>query len=141
MSNRAETQRFWGLGKSAAIERQLGWSALGRACGPAFVAEFCQKCGHVHHQLRRDALVVPARLPAGAQVALVVILVWPLREVAVFAGNVVAITQQSLWGRVLNYVEEGGGRNANYRAIVGEACRKEGLSAFFTPPNGSRACS
>ena len=38
VSNRAETQRFWGLGKSAAIERQLGWSALGRACGPAFVA-------------------------------------------------------------------------------------------------------
>ena len=38
VSNRAETQRFWGLGKSAAIERQLGWSALGRACGPAFAA-------------------------------------------------------------------------------------------------------
>ena len=52
----------------------------------------------------------------------------------IFAGTVVAITQQSLWGRVLNYVEEGGGRNANYRAIVGEAYRKEGLSAFFTPP-------
>ena len=55
-------------------------------------------------------------------------------SVNIFAGNVVAITQQSLWGRVLNYVEEGGGRNANYRAIVGEAYRKEGLSAFFTPP-------
>ena len=54
----------------------------------------------------------------------------------IFAGTVVAITQQSLWGRVLNYVEEGGGRNANYRAIVGEAYRKEGLSAFFTPPKG-----
>ena len=39
---------------------------------------------------------------------------------------------------MLNYVEEGGGRNANYRAIIGEAYRKEGLSAFFTPQNGSR---
>ena len=38
VSNRAETQRFWGLEKSSAIEARLGWSALGRACGPAFVA-------------------------------------------------------------------------------------------------------
>ena len=50
------------------------------------------------------------------------------------AGNVVAITQQSLWGRVLNFMEEGGGRNANYRAIVAEGYRREGLGAFFTPP-------
>ena len=61
-------------------------------------------------------------------------LFWFGLSVNIFAGNVVAITQQSLWGRVLNYVEEGGGRNANYRAIIGEAYRKEGLSAFFTPP-------
>ena len=61
-------------------------------------------------------------------------LFWFGLSVNIFAGNVVAITQQSLWGRVLNYVEEGGGRNANYRAIIGGAYRKEGLSAFFTPP-------
>ena len=40
----------------------------------------------------------------------------------------------AIWGGVLNYVEEGGGRNANYRAIVERRYRKEGLSAFFTPP-------
>ena len=38
VSNRAETQRFWGLEKSAAIEARLAWGAAGRVCGPARVS-------------------------------------------------------------------------------------------------------
>ncbi len=161
VSNRAETQRFWGLGKSAAIERQLGWSALGRACGPAFVANSARNAvmsttsfvatpllflhafpqEHKSHSslfwFGADAASLSSARRRGGCRPLCAIAATASHaglSVNIFAGNVVAITQQSLWGRVLNYVEEGGGRNANYRAIVGEAYRREGLSAFFTPP-------
>ena len=132
VSNRAETQRFWGLGKSAAIERQLGWSALGRACGPAFVANSARNAVMSTTSFVATPLLFLHAFPQEHKSHSS--LFWFGLSVNIFAGNVVAITQQSLWGRVLNYVEEGGGRNANYRAIIGGAYRREGLSAFFTPP-------
>ena len=51
----------------------------------------------------------------------------------IFAGNVVAITQQSLWGRALDYGAVDGGRNINYRAVIRESLATDGKSAFFTP--------
>ena len=93
--------------------------------------QFCQKCGHVYHQLRRDAVIVPACLPAGAQVALVVILVWPLREH--LRGQRRGHHAVAL-GSVLNYVEEGGGRNANYRAIMGAGLPQGGPVGVLRSP-------
>lgn len=60
----------------------------------------------------------------------------------VFAGNSVAITQQALWGRALDYASNGsaaggagaiGGRPINYGAVVRGGLAKEGVAAFYTP--------
>ena len=110
----------------------VGWSALGRACGPAFVANSARNAVMSTTSFVATPLLFLHAFPQEHKSHSS--LFWFGLSVNIFAGNVVAITQQSLWGRVLNYVEEGGGRNANYRAIIGEAYRKEGLSAFFTPP-------
>ena len=85
VSNRAETQRFWGLGKSAAIERQLGWSAFGKGVR-AGLCQFCQKCGHVYHQLRRDALLFLHAFPQEHKSHSS--LFWFGLSVNIFAGNV-----------------------------------------------------
>jgi len=132
VSNRAETQRFWGLEKSSAIEARLGWSALGRACGPAFVANAARNAVMSTTSFVATPLLYLNFFPQERKSQSS--LFWFGLGVNIFAGNVVAITQQSLWGRVLNFMEEGGGRNANYRAIVAEGYRREGLGAFFTPP-------
>jgi hypothetical protein len=49
-----------------------------------------------------------------------------------FVGNVVAITQQALWGRSLDYLSRH--NNINYGNIIKEGLQKEGMSAFFTGP-------
>ena len=54
--------------------------------------------------------------------------------VNIFFGNVIAITQQSLWGRALDAVARGGGQSISYRAVVADSLKAEGGGAFFTPP-------
>ena len=44
-----------------------------------------------------------------------------------------AITQQALWGRACDYAAQGGGRPISYAAVVREALKAEGVSAFYTP--------
>ena len=61
-------------------------------------------------------------------------LFWFGMGVNIFMGNVVAITQQSLWGRVLDYMAVGGGRNACYRTILADGYRREGAASLFTVP-------
>lgn len=59
-----------------------------------------------------------------------------------FAGNSIAITQQSLWGRALDYAvpatkREAGtiaARNIQYSSVIRDALKKEGFSSFFTVP-------
>ena len=51
----------------------------------------------------------------------------------IFAGNVVAITQQSLWGRALDSAAATG-RPVSYAAVVSQGYKAEGLGAFITGP-------
>jgi len=51
-----------------------------------------------------------------------------------FAGNAVAITQQALWGRALDYAAENGGRNIKYSEVIRSSLKKEGMAAFITMP-------
>ena len=44
----------------------------------------------------------------------------------------VAITQQALWGRSLDYLREHG--TINYTATIRQGLAKEGMAAFFTAP-------
>ena len=55
-----------------------------------------------------------------------------LQGVNIFGGNVIAITQQALWGRACDYAAVDGGRNINYKKVVQDSLKKEGYSAFFT---------
>ena len=69
-----------------------------------------------------------------------------------FAGNAVAITQQALWGRGLDYAVYADGsaassassaasnsttqvaRNISYSQVIKSSLQKDGLAAFFTVP-------
>ena len=51
----------------------------------------------------------------------------------IFVGNTIAITQQALWGRALDYGAVGGGRPLVYSEVVREGLKSEGLAAFYTP--------
>ena len=59
-------------------------------------------------------------------------LFWYGLAMNVFVGNVFAITQQSLWGRSLDYLAKHG--RIRYSAIIKESLEKEGTRAFFTAP-------
>merc|ERR1712146_791511 len=59
-------------------------------------------------------------------------LFWYGLAMNVFVGNVFAITQQSLWGRSLDYLAKHG--RIRYSAIIKESLEKEGTRAFFTTP-------
>ena len=123
--------------------------------GPRFRRELVAQLCHVDHLVRAHADPVQAVLPAGAEVAgtrrrpvaslslsLFVLLTaacaqstlfWFGLGFNIFGGNVVAITQQALWGRALDYGGLNGGQKINYRAVVKEGLEKEGWAAFFTP--------
>ena len=132
VSNRAETQRFWGLEKSAAIERRLAWGAAGRVCGPAFVANSARNFIMSTTSFVLTPTLYQRYFPADRKDARS--LFWFGLGVNIFAGNVVAITQQSLWGRVLDYMAVGGGRDACYRTILADGYAKEGVASLFTLP-------
>ena len=59
-------------------------------------------------------------------------LFWFGLGVNIFFGNIIAITQQALWGRSLDYCAVDGGRNINYGAVVRDGLRTDGIAAFFT---------
>ena len=61
-------------------------------------------------------------------------LFWFGLGVNIFFGNIIAITQQALWGRSLDYCAVDGGRNINYGAVVRDGLRTDGIAAFFTFP-------
>jgi len=132
VSNRAETQRFWGLKKSAEIEARLAWSAIGRACGPAFAANSARNFIMSVTSFVATPTLYQKYYPQEQKSR--TSLFWFGLGLNIFAGNVVAITQQSLWGRVLDYMSQGGGRNANYRAILADGYKKEGVASLFTAP-------
>jgi len=132
VANRAEAQRFYGLPKLAAIEKQLGWNPIARACGPGFMANASR-----NFVMSSTSFVVTPTLyqkyfpqEKKSQSSLF----WFGLGVNIFSGNVIAITQQALWGRALDYGAVGGGRDINYRAVLREGFKAEGVGAFLTAP-------
>uniref|UniRef100_A0A6U0K9L5 Uncharacterized protein n=1 Tax=Minutocellus polymorphus TaxID=265543 RepID=A0A6U0K9L5_9STRA len=55
----------------------------------------------------------------------------------IFVGNVVAITQQALWGRSLDYCAKNGGQNIRYAEVIRSGLKSDGAAAFFTIPKWS----
>ena len=50
----------------------------------------------------------------------------------IFVGNVIAITQQALWGRSLDMLAKHG--HIDYVTVIKTGLQKEGMAAFFTVP-------
>jgi len=135
VSNRAEVQRFYGIQKFSQVENALKWNTISRICGPAFVANssrnFIMSATSfvITPVLYRDYYPQQSKSKTS--------LFWFGLGVNVFIGNSIAITQQSLWGRSLDYVvgrKDGMVRNINYRAVIEGSLKNDGFSAFFTVP-------
>lgn len=134
VANRAECQRFYGKQKFAHVEKALGWGPAARQCGPAYLPNASR-----NFVMSATSFVVTPTLYRNhfpqerkSQSSLL----WFGLGLNIFFGNVVAITQQSLWGRSLDFVAPAGGavRPVNYGAVVGSGLRHEGVAAFITAP-------
>mmetsp|Transcript_84046 Transcript_84046/g.163317 ORF Transcript_84046/g.163317 Transcript_84046/m.163317 type:complete len:373 (-) Transcript_84046:259-1377(-) len=138
VANRAEAQRFFGIAKFKSLEAQLNWSAAGRALGPGFLSNWSRNFIMSGTSFVFTPIMYKKYYPEDSRSP--ASLFWFGLGANIFIGNVAAITQQSLWGRALDYAAEGGAhgaRNVSYRAVVTEGLKAEGVSAFFTPTKWS----
>jgi hypothetical protein len=130
VSNRAEVQRFFGREQFVQIERSLKANHLARAAGPAFAP--CMMRNLIMCQTTFILTPMTYKLYFPQEQKNKTSLFWFGLGMNVFVGNIVAITQQALWGRSLDYLAKNG--NINYSHIIKEGLEKEGMKAFFTPP-------
>jgi len=131
VSNRAEAQRFYGIDKLAAVEAKLGANPVARALGPGFAANASRNFIMASSSFVVTPVLYQRLYPQEKKDAQS--LFWFGLGVNIFAGNAIAITQQALWGRALDYAAAGGGRPISYAAVVREGLAAEGSAAFITP--------
>ena len=160
VANRAEVQRYYGPTKLAAIESHLKWNPIARACGPAYVSNAARNVIMCNMSFIITPITYKHYYPQEkkSQGGLF----WFGMGMN-FAGNAVAITQQALWGRALDYAvfadgststsaaaaaaatgsaaKSGGqqqqqlvARNISYAQVIKSSLAKDGISAFFTVP-------
>ena len=130
VSNRAEVQRYYGPGQLAKVESQLGWGAMRRAAGPAFLPNFTRNFIMCQTTFLLTPITYKLYFPQEQKSKTT--LFWYGLSMNIFVGNVFAITQQALWGRTLDYAAQNG--KITYSSIVREGLRKDGMAAFFTGP-------
>lgn len=131
VSNRAEVQRYYGIDAFGKIEKRLGANPVARVCGPAFAANAARNFVMSSTSFVLTPTLYQLYFPQERKSR--TSLFWFGLGMNVFVGNVVAITQQALWGRALDDCAVGGGRRISYHRVVGEGLSKEGMAAFFTP--------
>lgn len=134
VANRAEVQRYFGIEQFAKMEKRLGWNAFGRVCAPAYVANASRNCIMSATSFVMTPILYRQFFPQEKKSQ--TSLFWFGLGMNVFMGNTVAITQQALWGRALDYAAagSGGARNISYRAVISDGLKREGVSAFYTVP-------
>jgi len=138
VSNRAEVQRYFGLKKFCRIENGLKLDPIRKYCGQAFMANSSRNL----IMSATTFVVTPAlyRQYVPQEHKSKTSLFWFGLGINIFLGNAVAITQQALWGRALDYAapttytKEAVVRKINYSSVIREGLDKEGFSAFFTGP-------
>jgi hypothetical protein len=135
VANRAEVERYFGPKQFANIESKLAWPAPSRMLGPAFVSNATRNVVMCSTTFLLTPITYKQYFPQEKKNAQS--LFWFGLGMNVFVGNVVAITQQALWGRSLDYCAQNGGRNIRYADVVRLGLRTEGMSAFFTVPKWS----
>ena len=131
VANRAEVQRYFGITQFAKIEARLNWDVVRRMCGPAFLANASRNFIMSSTSFVITPLLFAHYYPQEhkSQQSLF----WFGLGVNIFVGNQIAITQQALWGRALDYAAHQGGRPINYPAVITQGLKAEGIRAFYTP--------
>jgi len=131
VANRAEVERYFGRQKFSAIESKLGWSTISRQCGPAFLSNVSRNVIMCNTTFILTPITYKLYFPQEKKSNTT--LFWYGLGMNVFVGNIIAITQQALWGRSLDYCARNGGQNINYSQVIREGLHAEGTAAFFTP--------
>lgn len=129
VSNRAEEQRFFGRQKYLEFERLLK-NPIHRAAGHGYGASVMRNFIMCQTSFVLTPITYKLYFPQDYKNKSTMF--WYGLGLNIFVGNVFAITQQSLWGRSLDYLEAHG--EVCYRSVIREGLQKEGISAFFTIP-------
>jgi len=149
VSNRAEVQRYFGLKQFGKLEQSLNWSPACRICGPAMLANSSRNWIMSSTTFVITPLLYRQYFPQEQKSQ--PSLFWFGLGINVFIGNGIAITQQALWGRALDYTvaplmtaaAKGSSsssavttvaRKISYTAVIREGLQKDGYSAFITGP-------
>lgn len=131
VANRAEVERYFGPRKFASIESKLGWNPVARLFAPAYASNAMRNVIMCNTSFIITPITYKLYYPQEKKSQ--GSLFWYGMGMN-FAGNAVAITQQALWGRALDYAAENGGRNIKYSEVIKSSLKAEGMSAFITAP-------
>lgn len=131
VANRAEVQRYFGPTKFAAIEGKLSWNPIARLFAPAYASNTMRNIIMCNTSFILTPITYKLYYPQEKKST--GSLFWFGMGMN-FAGNAVAITQQALWGRALDYAAVNGGRNISYSQVIKSSLQKDGMAAFFTVP-------
>lgn len=134
VANRAEVQRYFGLTRFSQIESSLKWNPISRICGPAFLVNSSRNTIMSATSFVITPVLYKNYFPQEHKSKSS--LLWFGLGVNIFGGNTIAITQQALWGRALDYANATGNvaRNIHYNTVIKEGLKKEGIHAFYTVP-------
>lgn len=133
VANRAEVQRYFGPERFAMIESNHASRSLARWAGPAFAPNATRNIIMCQTSFLLTPITYKLYFPQERKSKTT--LFWYGLGCNIFVGNMIAITQQALWGRSLDYLAQHG--NISYRHIAREGLAREGLAAFFTFPKWS----
>lgn len=135
VANRAEVERFFGPKHFSQIESKLAWPTPARVLGPAFLSNTARNVIMCNTTFVLTPITYKMFFPQEHKSTQS--LFWYGLGMNIFVGNVVAITQQALWGRSLDYCAQGGGRNIKYTEVIRSGLKSDGMAAFFTIPKWS----
>lgn len=132
VANRAEVQRYFGPSGLAKLESSLGWNPVSRYLfAPAYGANVMRNVIMCNTSFILTPITYKLYFPQESKSQSSLFCYGMGMNMGM---NAVAITQQALWGRCLDYAAQDGGRNVNYAEVIRSSLRKEGISAFFTVP-------
>ena len=127
IANRAEAERYFGIDKFSKIKQST--NPVVRAVGPGFIANAARNAVMSSTSFVLTPLMYKNFYPQERKSQTT--LFWFGLGMNIFVGNVVAINLQALWGRSLDQLAAQ--QHIDYRGVIRESLRKEGVSAFITP--------
>jgi len=130
VSNRAEVERYFGKENFARVLKSRGSNPISIVVGPAFFPSAMRNLIMCQTTFILTPIMYRQHFPQDHKSKTT--LFWFGLGTNIFVGNVVAITQQALWGRSLDMLAKEG--SIRYKSVIGSGLKGEGMSAFFTGP-------